>query len=151
MKFWKKILRIVDFEKLVFFESAILIFFCFIPMKISHKLCVRMDGTQFLSLWWCIAKNVRGNRKWAWVQQGICWKPWETSTHPFYPIHLAWFSWGWCQFFPPILNRKMILTVQFWHFLRPWRSQKTTISFPALKTQCTWFWSLLLSTERQIP
>ena len=45
-------------EKLSFFESAILIFFfkkiffCFIPMKISHKLCVRMDGTQFLILWW---------------------------------------------------------------------------------------------------
>ena len=25
-------------------------FFCFIPMKISHKLCVRIDGTQFLLL-----------------------------------------------------------------------------------------------------
>ena len=45
-------------EKLSFFESAILNFFfskkknffCFIPMKISHKLCVRMDGTQFLLL-----------------------------------------------------------------------------------------------------
>ena len=23
------------------------IFFCLLPMKISHKLCVRMDGTQF--------------------------------------------------------------------------------------------------------
>ena len=41
-----------DVEKLSFFESAILnfffkkkIFFCFIPMKISHKFCVRMDGT----------------------------------------------------------------------------------------------------------
>ena len=47
MKFSQKILRIGDFEKLSFFESAILNFFCFIPMKISHKLCVRMDGTQF--------------------------------------------------------------------------------------------------------
>ena len=37
-----------EVEKLSFFESAILNFFCFIPMKISHKLCVRMDGTQFL-------------------------------------------------------------------------------------------------------
>ena len=49
MKFSQKILRIGDFEKLSFF--------CFIPMKISHKLCVRMDGTQFLWLWWLIAKN----------------------------------------------------------------------------------------------
>ena len=26
-------------------------------MKISHKLCVRMDGSQFLWLWWFTAKN----------------------------------------------------------------------------------------------
>ena len=73
--FWKKILRIGGFEKLSFFESAIVnfdfqkkkIFFCFIPMKISHKLCVRMDGTQFLSLWWFTARNECGNHKWAWV------------------------------------------------------------------------------------
>ena len=26
-------------------------------MKISHKLCVRMDGTQFLWLWWFTTKN----------------------------------------------------------------------------------------------
>ena len=26
-------------------------------MKISHKLCVRMDGTQFLWLWWYAAKT----------------------------------------------------------------------------------------------
>ena len=32
-------------------------FFCFILMKISHKLCVRMDGTQFLWLWWYTAKT----------------------------------------------------------------------------------------------
>ena len=36
-------------------------------MKISHKLCVRMDGTQFLWLWWFTAKNEGGNHKWAWV------------------------------------------------------------------------------------
>ena len=55
--FWKKILKIGGVENLSFFESAILIFFCqlkkkifcFIPMKIIHKLCDRMDGTQF----WC--------------------------------------------------------------------------------------------------
>ena len=46
--FHKKILRIGDFEKWPFFESAI---FCIIPMKISHK------GTQFLWLWWFTAKN----------------------------------------------------------------------------------------------
>ena len=41
-------------ENLSFFESAILnlffqkkLFFCFTPMKISRKLCVKMDGTQF--------------------------------------------------------------------------------------------------------
>ena len=52
--FHKQILRIGDFKKLRFFELAILNFFfqkkiCLIPMKISHKLCDRMDGTQF----WC--------------------------------------------------------------------------------------------------
>ena len=65
--FHKKILRIGGVEKLSFFESAILNFFCFIPMKISHKLCVRMDGTQFLILWWFTAKNEGGNDKIAWV------------------------------------------------------------------------------------
>ena len=33
------------------------IFFCLIPMKISHKLCVRLDGTRFLWLWWFTAKT----------------------------------------------------------------------------------------------
>ena len=45
------------FWKLTLFDSAILEFFlqfffsflCFIPMKISHKLCDRIDGNQF----WC--------------------------------------------------------------------------------------------------
>ena len=36
-------------------------------MKISHKLCVRMDGTQFLLLWWFTAKNEGGNHIIAWV------------------------------------------------------------------------------------
>ena len=40
-------------------------FFCFIPMKISHKLCVRINGAQFL--WWFTARNESGNHKWAWV------------------------------------------------------------------------------------
>ena len=31
--------------------------FCFIPMKISPRLFVRMDGTQSLWLWWFKAKN----------------------------------------------------------------------------------------------
>ena len=48
--FHKKILRIGDFEKRPFWKSAILdFFFCLIPMKISHKLCDRMNGTQS----WC--------------------------------------------------------------------------------------------------
>ena len=50
-----------------FVDSSLCFFFCFIPMKISHKLCVRMDGTQFLILWWFTAKNERGNDKIAWV------------------------------------------------------------------------------------
>ena len=33
------------------------IFFCLIPMKISHKLCVKLDGTRFLWLWWFTAKT----------------------------------------------------------------------------------------------
>ena len=63
-QFCKEILRIDRLAKWGFFEAAILnfffqrnIFFCFIPMKISHKLCVRIDGTQFLRLWWFMAKN----------------------------------------------------------------------------------------------
>ena len=55
--FREKILRIGDFEKWAFFESAILnfffekkkFFFCFIPMKISPNLYGRMDGSKF----WC--------------------------------------------------------------------------------------------------
>ena len=50
-----------------FFFSKKKNFFCLIPMKISHKLCVRMDGTQFSILWWFTAKNKGGNHKWAWV------------------------------------------------------------------------------------
>ena len=37
------------FENWRFWKSAILDFFCLIPMKICHKLCDRMNGTQF----WC--------------------------------------------------------------------------------------------------
>ena len=54
--FREKILRIGDFEKWAFFESAILnfffekkVFFCFIPMKISPNLYGRMDGSKC----WC--------------------------------------------------------------------------------------------------
>ena len=54
--FHKKILRIGDFEKCTFFESAILnfffqkkIFFCFFPMKISQSLLVSKDGSKFWS------------------------------------------------------------------------------------------------------
>ena len=56
--FCKTILRIGDFEKLCFFESAILIFFFkkttyffFIPMKISPNLYGRMDMWKF----WCFS------------------------------------------------------------------------------------------------
>ena len=71
MKFLeKKILGIGGVEKLSFFEAAILIFFfqkkyffCFMLMNISHKLCVRMDGTQFLLSWWFTAKTDGGNHK----------------------------------------------------------------------------------------
>ena len=62
--FHEKISRIGDFEKWPFFESAILIFFfkkkncfCFIPMKISHKLCITLNGTQLLWLCWFTAQN----------------------------------------------------------------------------------------------
>ena len=53
--------------KLFFWVGHFDFFFCFIPMKISHKLCVRMDGTQFLILWWFTAKNECGNDIIAWV------------------------------------------------------------------------------------
>ena len=47
--FCEKICRVGGFEKLVFFWVGHFDFFfiCFIPMKISHKLCVTMDGSQF--------------------------------------------------------------------------------------------------------
>jgi hypothetical protein len=75
MKYWRKLLSfwrswktqffwVGHFE---FFFSKFFFFFCFIPMKISHKLCVRMNGTQFLLLWWFTARNKGGNHKWAWV------------------------------------------------------------------------------------
>ena len=47
--FHKIFLRIGDFEKRPFWETAILEFFCLIPMKISHKSYDRMDGTNI----WC--------------------------------------------------------------------------------------------------
>ena len=36
-------------------------------MKISHKWCVRMDGTQFFYYDGLPAKNEDGNDKWSWV------------------------------------------------------------------------------------
>ena len=57
-----------DVEKLFLNRPFwILNLFFFIPMKICHKLCVRMDGTQFLLLWWFTAKNECRNDKIAWV------------------------------------------------------------------------------------
>ena len=57
-------LRIGDFEKWLFWVGHFEYFFfkkekknCLILVKISHKLCVRMDGTQILWLWWFTAKN----------------------------------------------------------------------------------------------
>ena len=43
--FREKNSRIGGFENLSFFESAILFFFCFIPMKISQSLLVSKDGS----------------------------------------------------------------------------------------------------------
>ena len=48
VNFHKKILRISDFEKWSFLSRPFWFFFCFIPMNISHKLCIRIDRTQFL-------------------------------------------------------------------------------------------------------
>ena len=60
----ENILRIKGVENLRFFESAILNFFFqkkkfyFVPMKISHKLCDRMDGTQFWCFPWLSANSL---------------------------------------------------------------------------------------------
>ena len=59
--FHKTILRIGDFAKPSFFESAILDFFflnfCLIPMKISQSfLCIK-DGSKFWWIPWFPAKN----------------------------------------------------------------------------------------------
>ena len=59
----QKKLRIGDFEKLSFFESAILDFFfqknffCFIPMKISQSYLGIKDGLKFWWLPWFTAKE----------------------------------------------------------------------------------------------
>ena len=45
--FHEKTLRIGDFEKLSFFESAILNFFCFIPMKTSQSFWLARMGQNF--------------------------------------------------------------------------------------------------------
>ena len=53
LKFWPKNIKNWWFWKSQFFESAIFIlffrnfYFCFIPIKIMHKLWCRMAGTQF--------------------------------------------------------------------------------------------------------
>ena len=61
MKFSRKNVENWQFWKCHFFSVGhsefSKIFFCFIPMKISRKLCVRMEGTQFLWLLWFTAKN----------------------------------------------------------------------------------------------
>ena len=64
MKFWRKLLSFWRCWKTQFFWvghfeffSKKRFFFCFIPMKISHKLYIRIDGTQFLWLWCFTAKN----------------------------------------------------------------------------------------------
>ena len=63
--FREKILRIGDFEKLAFFESAILnfffeffFFFCFIPMKTSLNLYGRMDGSKFWHFPWFLENSL---------------------------------------------------------------------------------------------
>ena len=74
MKFSQKNIENWRFWKTQLFESTILNFFCFIAMKISHKVFVRMDGTQFSLLWCFTAKNERGNDKIAWMysQKQFC-------------------------------------------------------------------------------
>ena len=64
MKFWWKLLSFWRCWKTQFFWVGHFefffqkkFFFCFIPIKISHKLCARMDGSQFLWLWWFTVKN----------------------------------------------------------------------------------------------
>ena len=57
-----KFLRNNMYWELVVLKNSIFLsrpfwFSLFIPMKIIHKLCGRMDGTPFLWLWWFTAKN----------------------------------------------------------------------------------------------
>ena len=70
-------------------EEAKKNFFCFIPMKISHKLCVRMDGTQFLIFWWFTAKNERGNDIIAWVY--VVSNLFALTTHKKRKSKICWF------------------------------------------------------------
>ena len=61
MKFSQKNIENWQSWKMTFFWVCHFEFFfpkkknVFILMKISHKLCTRMDGTQFLWLWWFTA------------------------------------------------------------------------------------------------
>ena len=134
VKFWQKLLSFWRCWKTqFFFESAILIvffqkkkYFCFIPMKIGHKLCVRMDGTQFLILWWFTAKNEGGNHKISWVYRG---SPHFVISQFVIPA-ISWFcfSWFWRKNLKTKLEKskfKSILLIQpfltflwhsFWHF-----------------------------------
>ena len=54
-RFWKMTFFWVGHFEFYFFKKKN--FFCFILMKISHKLCIRMDEAQFLRLWWYTAKT----------------------------------------------------------------------------------------------
>ena len=39
---------VLGLEGLIDAKDIDVALFCFIPMKISHKLCIKIDGTQFL-------------------------------------------------------------------------------------------------------
>ena len=59
--FWElAVLKNGHFEKLAILHFFLCkkIFFCFILMKISHKLCDRMDGTQFWCFTWFPANSL---------------------------------------------------------------------------------------------
>ena len=81
-------------------------------MKISHKLCVRMDGTEFLWLWWFTAKNKHGNHKWAWVYVRFS-KRMADSSQLIISLILTW-SGG----------------RPFWTFSQGWKSNRIWFLYP---------------------
>ena len=81
-------------------------FFCFIPMKISHKLCVSMDGTQSFNIMMVYSQKL--------VRESYnC-----MSVVQFLKTHILIFNKAF---------KKSAFVVIFWMLLNPWYADQLTI------------------------